>query len=168
MALTKKKNIFRKLAPFIIIIALFLLGFFYLQYLLQRSYSEHEKEQIEWEVKGRQISLEIADSSNEWYQGLSNRDDLCENCGMLFVFPEIENKSFVMRNMNFPLDIVFIRSNMIVSVYSGAEPEGEKPAIRYNSLEPVNYVLELNSGVARDLGLNPGDVLELPEAVEVR
>lgn len=169
MALTKKKKnqVFKKITTLIIVIVLFLLGLFYLQYIIRNLSSEHEKEQIEWQFKGRRISLEIADSRDEWYQGLSNRNSLCENCGMLFVFPEIENRSFVMRDMNFPLDIVFIRSNLIVSVYSGAEPEGESPAIRYNSLEPINYVLELNSGMARDLGLNPGDIVSLPE-IDIR
>lgn len=116
---------------------------------------------VETDVNGQAVFLEIASSSDERSLGLSNRESLCEYCGMLFLFNESAERSFVMRNMNFPLDILFIsEDDTIVKIYENAEPEGANPQNIYNSTAPVIKVLELNAGMAERLGLEEGDKAE--------
>ena len=112
-------------------------------------------------VNGVKISVEIADEPMEWYQGLSDHAPLCENCGMLFVFPEYESRTFVMRNMLFPLDIIFIKDNRIINIERDLPPEGAVPEKRYESGEPVNYVLEVNGGYCQKNGIGEGDVVNI-------
>jgi PBP1b-binding outer membrane lipoprotein LpoB len=52
-------------------------------------------------INGQEIKVEIADTPELQYQGLSFKKSLCADCGMLFIFKERSEKTFVMRNMNF-------------------------------------------------------------------
>ncbi len=106
------------------------------------------------------IEVEIADTAEKHYQGLSNRENLCDNCGMLFVFPDKEERTFVMRDMNFPLDIIWISNDKIVKIDKNLLPEGSNPKMLYSSGQPVNYVLEMNSGYAGKHGFKTGDMVK--------
>jgi len=108
-------------------------------------------------INSQEIKVEIADTAEEQYQGLSFRKSLCADCGMLFKFKEKSEKTFVMRNMNFPLDIIFIDENKIIKIEKNLKPEGESPKKLYLSGEPVNYVLEVNGGYADKFGIKTGD-----------
>lgn len=116
---------------------------------------------VETSVNDQAIFLEIAGSSEEHQLGLSNRASICSNCGMLFLFEEVAEQSFVMRNMEFPLDLLFIdENNVIVKIYENLEPEGANPQNVYNSFKPVIKVLELNAGMVKKLGLQEGDTAD--------
>jgi uncharacterized membrane protein (UPF0127 family) len=103
------------------------------------------------------IKVETATTDSVRYQGLSNRESLCKNCGMLFVWPDKTIRTFVMRNMRFPLDIIFIADDKIVKIDSNLAPEGPNPKEIYESSVPVNYVLEINGGLSDLYGIEVGD-----------
>ena len=107
------------------------------------------------------LELEIADDFNERKQGLSNRETLCKDCGMLFIFPDKQVRNFWMKDMNFPLDIIWINDDKIEGINENLLPEGEVPGKTYSSILPVNYVLEINAGLANEYGLEAGDRIEL-------
>lgn len=107
------------------------------------------------------IKVEIADDFEEQQQGLSDRDFLCPGCGMLFVFPKKQVRQFWMKNMHFTLDIIWIDGDKVVGISPNLIPEGEQPSQQYSSLTPVNYVLEVNGGVANGLGIKAGDRIEI-------
>lgn len=107
-------------------------------------------------INNKPINLEIARTSAEHYQGLSDRQDLCSTCGMLFVFPNLETRSFVMRRMNFPLDIIWIKKDQVVGVSRNLSPEGIEPIAKYSSPEPVDLVLEIPAGQADYYQLSEG------------
>lgn len=109
------------------------------------------------EINGKNISVENVSNSYDQYLGLSNRDNLCADCGMLFVFPDKKIEEFVMRNMKFPLDIVFISDNKIINIAENLSPEGVSPVNFYTSSAPVNNVLEINAGYAQKNGIKAGD-----------
>jgi len=111
-------------------------------------------------INGQKILAEMATTVEQQYQGLSGRNKLCENCGMLFVFPDKQIQTFSMRNMNFPLDIVFIADNKIFKIDPNLLPEGSNPQTAYPSELPVNYVLELNSGYTDKYNINVGDEIK--------
>jgi len=107
------------------------------------------------------INIEIADEVEEHWQGLSDRKSMSANNGMLFKFPNYQIRTFVMRNMHFPLDIIFIKDNKIVKIYERLEPEGVNPVKRYTSPIPMNYVLEVNGGYCDAFGIKEGDQVKI-------
>jgi uncharacterized membrane protein (UPF0127 family) len=103
-----------------------------------------------------EFEVELALSPTQHYRGLSNRDDLKNDEGMLFIFDKEQDKSFVMRDMNFPLDIIFIRDFRVVNLYQNLSPEGPQPTKSYHSGSPVDAVLEIKGGLSRvcKIGIN--------------
>ncbi len=98
-------------------------------------------------VVGKKVfTVDIAADFDHWRQGLSDRPSLKEGSGMLFVFPDKQVRWFWMKNMHFPLDIIWIKDDQVVHISRNLPPEGEKPKNTYSSLLPVNYVLEINAG----------------------
>jgi len=93
------------------------------------------------------FQLEIADSAREQYRGLSGRKSLCPDCGLLFVFGDSQPRNFVMRNMHFPLDIIYLEEGQVSEILVGVEPETE-PLTPHISREAVDMALEINAGEA--------------------
>ncbi|HPY08412.1 MAG: DUF192 domain-containing protein [Patescibacteria group bacterium] len=108
------------------------------------------------------FKIEIVSDSMDMYRGLSNREELCAQCGMLFVFPDLSERTFVMRDMNFPLDIIFLAEGKIVKIHTNLPPEGSNTKNLYSSEGPADRALEINAGLAAELGLKEGDKLILP------
>lgn len=112
-------------------------------------------------INGRTIKIEIADETEEVIQGLSGKTSLCADCGMLFIFPDYQIRTFWMKEMNFPLDIVWIKDEIIVGFEENIQPFDALGNIRtMTSAEPVNRVLELNAGWVSKNKVNIGDKLE--------
>jgi len=113
------------------------------------------------EIGGYRIKAEIALSPEEHYRGLSGREALCAECGLLFVFPDSQERAFVMRGMNFPLDIIFINNGRITRILpdlSPAEPGVDELSLtEYRSGGPADRVLEVGAGFAARGGLAVGD-----------
>jgi uncharacterized membrane protein (UPF0127 family) len=106
------------------------------------------------------VSVAVADNDSERYTGLSDTESLADDEGMLFVFPESGDYAFVMREMAFPLDIIYIAENGTVTrIHHAPVPEGE-----YERRYPGEgkYVLEVNRGWANETGVTVGDRFRLP------
>lgn len=108
-------------------------------------------------IGGQEIKVETATTEAEKYLGLSGRDSLCQDCGMLFVFPDQAEREFVMRDMKFPLDIIFINQGKIIKIATNLSPSGDSPLISYGSGQPADQVLEVNAGVAALNNWKEGD-----------
>ena len=101
------------------------------------------------------IPVEIADSDAERTLGLSGRESLAAGSGLLFLFDTPSKYGFWMKDMRFPIDIVWIDENwQVVSIDRGVEPSSY-PQI-YEPVVPAKFVLELNSGDASRLGIDTG------------
>lgn len=106
------------------------------------------------------FNVEIADSPDERSRGLMFRENLPRSAGMLFVYPAPQHASFWMRNTLIPLDMVFVDSaGRVTVVHSEAVPGDETPI---DGGDGVQFVLEINGGLARRMGLGPGSVLRHP------
>jgi uncharacterized membrane protein (UPF0127 family) len=93
------------------------------------------------------ISVEIADTQAKRTQGLSGRAGLAEGSGMLFVFDWDATWGFWMKEMRFPLDIIWAQSDgTIVTIAHQVAPE-TYPEI-FKPAKPARYVLEVPSGFA--------------------
>jgi len=111
-------------------------------------------------VGEQSLGVEIADSAEEWSQGLSGREQLAEDEGMLFVFDDQVRRSFWMRQMRFSLDMMFIRNGRVSELFPRVPAPGEGQdgrEIRIQSQEPADWVLEVNSGWAQEHGIKVGD-----------
>ena len=108
-------------------------------------------------INDKKIKVEIADEFLEVKQGLSDREKLADKKGMLFVFEDKNERIFWMKNMHFPLDIIWIEDEKIVGIEKNLPPEGENPKKQYYSKIPVNYVLEVNAGFTDKNNIKVGD-----------
>jgi uncharacterized membrane protein (UPF0127 family) len=101
------------------------------------------------------ISVEVADTKESRELGLSGRSGIHDNQGMLFTFPVPGRYGFWMKDMNFPIDMVWINNQgLVVYVAENAKPE-DYPA-RYVNDAAASYVLEIGSGKAKTYGLYLG------------
>ena len=110
---------------------------------------------------GIEIPVEVADTSRKRSLGLGNRTGLKKDWGMLFVFEDRKMHRFWMKDMRFALDIIWLDNYRIVHILRNVQPaiSGERPAIM-EPPEPANFVLEIASGRASELGLKQGDLIK--------
>jgi hypothetical protein len=108
------------------------------------------------------VTVEVAQSEAEKVQGLSDRDRLAPNRGMLFVFEAPVRPRIWMRGMRFPLDILWIRDGRVVDLVREAKAPapGEAPQT-FTPREDVQYVLEVPAGFAKRHGITVGDRVEI-------
>ena len=95
--------------------------------------------------------VEVADTLNEREKGLSGKQSLEINKGMLFIFEKETLSGFWMKDMNFPIDIIWIDKNMrIIGIEKSPVPceEGKECPVFYPKREAM-YVLEINSGLSK-------------------
>ena len=113
-------------------------------------------------LKGQRFTVEWADTSDKQALGMMFREHLADYHGMLFLFPVESRRSFWMKNTRIPLDIFYFdEKRQLLNVAENARPCRSQSCPRYLSEGPAMYVLELNGGKAAELGVLPGDVLEL-------
>ena len=105
--------------------------------------------------------MEIADNNQERERGLSDRQTLNPDSGMLFIFNQEDRHSFWMQNTQFPLDIIWLdKEKKVVSIQSGAPTCQIDPCPMYTPDKPGYYVLELTGGLSSKIGLKVGDKVE--------
>ncbi|WP_396631992.1 DUF192 domain-containing protein [Maribacter sp. R86514] len=101
------------------------------------------------------FNIEFAETDYETQTGLMYRKGMEDDQGMLFIFPDQRMHSFYMKNTEFPLDIIYIKDDLkIASFQENAQPLNETGL---SSQVPIKYVLEINGGLAQELGLSIGD-----------
>jgi uncharacterized membrane protein (UPF0127 family) len=103
------------------------------------------------------FSVEIAADDAARAEGLMFRQSMADDHGMLFDFKRDQPTAFWMKNTYISLDMIFVRSDgTVVNVAENTVPfsEASVPAAA-----PVRFVLEVNAGTAKRLGLKPGDHL---------
>ena len=103
------------------------------------------------------FTVEIADTPAEQSNGLMGRTAMGDWRGMLFVYNSPRPVAFWMRNTLIPLDMIFAdASGTVTKVHSNAVPLDES---LIQSDGAVQYVLEINGGLAAELGVEPGSTL---------
>lgn len=108
------------------------------------------------------VTVAIADTAELRYLGLSDTGDLPENRGMLFVFDTVEDRTFVMREMDFGIDIVYADGDgVITGIHHAQAPEPDEDGEDQRYPGRGQYVLEVNYEWTTDRGVNVGDVLAI-------
>jgi len=103
------------------------------------------------------FDVELALSPAQQERGLMWRRNMEENKGMLFVFPNMQPRSFWMKNTLIPLDILYVGlDGRILKIYHSAQPKDLTPM---PSVLPAKAVLEINGGLSEALEIKEGDQL---------
>lgn len=113
-------------------------------------------------IAGVAFPVERAITPAQHVQGLSGRPKLDPGTGMLFIFDQELRRSFWMKDMHFPLDMVWINAQCVVAdITHNAPPptRGQTTADLplYTPKGPAMYVLEINAGEAESAGIQVGD-----------
>ena len=112
------------------------------------------------ELGGKRFTVEIAETQEKQALGLMFRDSMPADEGMIFIFPNEAPRSFWMKNTRIPLDIMYFDKDLkMVSISANTPPCRVSRCPSYPSAGPAMYVLELNAGMASELGVGPGDQL---------
>ncbi|MEY4602242.1 MAG: hypothetical protein RL292_183 [Candidatus Parcubacteria bacterium] len=102
--------------------------------------------------------LEVADTFALQERGLSYRQSLAPQTGMLFVFDTPGMYYFWMKDMNFPIDIVWLDQNKkVVHIEHALSPSTYPDS--FGPETPTQYVIEIPAGEVKGAGLSKGDVV---------
>lgn len=111
------------------------------------------------QLGAKTFTLEIANKDEDRFRGLMYRDAMPPDHGMIFVFPDVTDRSFWMKNTRIPLDILYLDADgKVISIHQ-MQPYVLKGT---PSGGPAKYAIELNAGAAADAGVKVGDHLAIP------
>jgi Uncharacterized conserved protein len=127
-------------------------------------HSDYETTEIKIESSGGRlrgtITAAIADTSDLRYLGLSETESLPEDRGMLFVFNSDNSRTFVMREMDFGIDIMYVDSEgMITSIHHADAPGPDEDGSNKRFSGEGQYVLEVNKNWTTEHDIEEGNVL---------
>lgn len=106
--------------------------------------------------------LAVADTPEERVRGLSGRTTLAADRGMLFVFSDPGKYSFWMKDMAFPLDILWLSQGIVVEMVTLPAPLDHEHIPTYLPRHEADRIIELPAGRAKELGIATGTRLVLP------
>jgi uncharacterized protein len=106
---------------------------------------------------------EVATTSAQQEQGLSGRASLPQNQGMLFIFSKPAPYPFWMKDMKFPLDMIFINNSKIITIFQNVpvpKNPGDLSSLPvYTPKAPADQVLEINAGLSKKYDFKKGDTV---------
>lgn len=152
-----KKILFAVAIIFVLVIAVV-----FVQTLLRSNFSIFAKSAT-LKSGDKTYTLEIADTPEKREKGLSERNSLAENRGMIFTFEKPDYHAFWMKGMKFPIDIIFLDGNKVITFYTDVPPptDASEDLMLYQPDEPSNRVIELNAGEAEKAKIKPGQTLNV-------
>lgn len=105
---------------------------------------------------GKTFNVDVADNDYTMQKGLSGRKLIADNEGMIFIFGKLDKHGFWMKEMKFPIDIIWMDKNFVINhIESNVEPS-TYPTIFYPENNAL-YVLEVRAGQSSILGVKLGD-----------
>lgn len=173
------RNSKSRLIGFLLVGAMFgLVGSFFYKVVLHKKNEINNKGVVQFQSKdsnetlpitmqiispqGVHILVRLADTDKTRQLGLSYFSQLPENQGMLFSFPQVGTYGFWMKDMNFPIDIIWIDENLKIIDRTINVLPSSFPNI-FTPKAPVNYVLEIPANTADQYGFFVGAQLTLQE-----
>jgi uncharacterized membrane protein (UPF0127 family) len=109
------------------------------------------------------FAVEVATTPEQLAKGLSSRTALNTKTGMLFVFSPAEQATFWMKDMNFSLDLVWIKNGKVTDITRDVQPPAKGAADEeiptFQAKEAIDYVLEISPKDGESL--NIGDAVTI-------
>jgi uncharacterized protein len=136
----------------IVIVALLAASFFVW------NYAHSQPKTVQIQLAGVTLTVELATTPAAQQQGLSDRNSMAGDHGMLFVFNQEAEWGFWMHEMRFSLDIIWFNSNrQVVFIEQNLPPCTTAACPVYAPTVNAMYVLEVNAGFVRTYGVQIGD-----------
>ena len=104
-----------------------------------------------------ELTVEVVATAESRAQGLMNRDELPDDRGMLFIYPDEQVRGFWMKNTRIPLSIAFANRKAKIVTIADMEPFDET---RTSSFVPAMYAVEVNKGWFAERGIDHGIKIE--------
>lgn len=99
-------------------------------------------------INEKNINIEIADSHNKRREGLSGRDSLNDDEGLFFKFEDVDYHGIWMKDMNFPIDIIWLSNTLqVIHIEENVDPSTYPDS--FVPSKPAKYVLEVKSGFVK-------------------
>jgi len=104
----------------------------------------------------------VAKTDKEKQIGLSNKKQIAKDQGMLFIFDNSDLYSFWMKNMEFPIDIIYINGNKVTTVISNAKvPSSNTNLMIYQPEDKSDKVLEISAGLSNKYNIKKGSTVTI-------
>ena len=107
------------------------------------------------------FSAEVAETMGQKAKGLGYRDELARDGAMYFDFGKEDKYGFWMMGMKFPIDIIWIKGNVVVGIEKNVPapmPGMPESALKlYHPPQAIDKVIEINAGLSDELGIKIGD-----------
>ncbi|HWA84551.1 MAG TPA: DUF192 domain-containing protein [Fimbriimonadaceae bacterium] len=132
---------------------------------VQRKFHLKDLERVTLKANGHDIKAWVMDTEPKRQEGMMflTPEDVAENDGMIFVFPDSDQRNFWMENTSLPLDIIYISEPKFVMNIQEGKPFDET---NLPSSGKVMYVLEMRQGAAKRLGIMAGTQVTIPDSVK--
>ncbi len=131
--------------------------FIFLFLFLPKAYAQNHQKIC---IKNVCLKAEIAETPAARERGLMFKDSLSEKQGMLFIFEEEEIHVFWMKNMRFPLDMIWIDAEKRIVEIKENIPPCRQTCENITPAAEAKYVLEVSSGFVKQNVIKVGDRLE--------
>lgn len=118
----------------------------------------HNYQRVGLQTTAQTYVLDVAATNGARAKGLSDRQSMSPNRGMLFIYPDDTRHCFWMKDMHFPLDIIWIDPSKRVTHVEPGVPPNSYPQT-FCPTAPAQYVIELNAGQAQLADIRPGQTL---------
>ena len=149
----------------LLFVLLLIIGFggkFVVDYINKHGFPSFEKNATV-KIGTHSFSVKVAKTSEEQQIGLSKTESLSKTSGMLFPFQKADYYAFWMKNMKFPIDILYINNKKIVTIFENvpapASPNENPPL--YHPTEPATMVLEIQGGLVTKYTIKEGDTVTI-------
>lgn len=112
-------------------------------------------------IDDHEFFVDLAITPKERERGLSGRRAMASDHGMLFLFGSPGIYHFWMKDMQIPLDFLWISKSTIVDIDENVQPpKGEEFPVEIAPSEPIDKVLEINAGIVKNFSIQIGDSVE--------
>jgi len=127
------------------------------------NYNYPDKKTPNVTINNHTFNLEIAKTEKEREIGLAKYTNIPQNFGMLFIFEKPGNYSFWMKNMKFPIDIIFIKNNKIIKIFTNVPaPKSDNEQLPiYTPGQLSDTVLEISAGFSEKYKFKNGDPVKI-------
>lgn len=136
LAIQKKISLF--------LFSLFLLFILSVLFLPNKSNYFNNYNKIRVKIKNKTYTLFVADTKEKKGKGLSNIPSIKNNQGMIFIFDKSDYYNFWMKDMNFPLDFIFLQDNKLVDFLLNVSPDTYPQT--FTSKIPADRIIEIKTG----------------------
>lgn len=117
-------------------------------------------------IDKKNIQVEVVNTAASTEQGLSGRSEIGQD-GMLFVFNQTLIQRFWMKEMQFNLDLIWLRDLRVVDISENALKPSPGQSLQqlqiYSPKEPINGVLEVPAGTVQKWNVKRGDTFLLAQ-----